>query len=98
MTRYDLCLTWSWEHDADFVRLLEAACRVRKLSLLQVTPETVEPVLAQLIAGEVVLGAHFDFSAHDARFERLFAWAREQGIRRINPPEVGDWAEDKATM
>src|SRR5258706_733013 len=98
MIRYDLCLTWSWEHDADFVRLLESACRARRLTFLQVTPKSVEEVLAQLAAGQIVFGAHFDFSANAACFEPLFRWAREQGIQRINPPEVGDWAEDKATM
>ena len=98
MIRYDLCLSWSWKYDADFARLLEAACRARGLTFLAVTPKSVEQVLAELGAGRVTLGAHFDFSAHDACFEPLFRWAREQGIRRINPPEVGDWAEDKATM
>jgi glutathione synthase/RimK-type ligase-like ATP-grasp enzyme len=98
MKYYDLCLTWSWKYDADFVRLLESACRARRLTLLQVTPETVEQVLAELAAGRLTFGAHFDFSAHQALFESLFRWAREQGIQRINPPEIGDWAEDKATM
>lgn len=98
MKYYDLCLTWSWKHDADFVRLLDSACQARGLTFLQVTPESVESILAGLATGELTFTAHFDFSAHDVRFEPLFRWAREQGIQRINPPEVGDWAEDKATM
>jgi glutathione synthase/RimK-type ligase-like ATP-grasp enzyme len=98
MKYYDLCLTWSWKYDADFVRLLESACRARRLTFLQVTPESVEQALAELAAGQLTFRAHFDFSAHQAYFEPLFRWAREQGIQRINPPEIGDWAEDKATM
>ena len=95
---YDLCLTWYWKYDADFVRLLEAACRERQLTFLQVTPESIEQVLTELAAGRLTFGAHFDFSMHDVRFEALFRWVRERGIQRINPPEIGDWAEDKATM
>jgi hypothetical protein len=98
MTCYDLCLTWSWKCDADFARLLETACLARRLTFLQVTPELLDEALTGLASGGVAIGAHFDCSAHDTRFEPLFRWAREQGIYRINPPEVGDWAEDKATM
>lgn len=98
MKHYDLCLTWSWKYDADFVRLLAAACRARRLTFLPVTPESVDQVLAELAAGQLSCGAHFDFSAHAACFAPLFRWAQERGIQRINPPEIGDWAEDKATM
>jgi len=98
MICYDLCLTWSWKCDADFARLLEAACLARRLTFLQVTPDLLDDVLTWLTSGGIAIGAHFDCSAHDARFEPLFRWAREQRVYRINPPEVGDWAEDKATM
>jgi glutathione synthase/RimK-type ligase-like ATP-grasp enzyme len=98
MTRYDLCLTWSWKYDADFVRLLDTAFRARRLSLLQVTLENVEAILPQLASGQVSFSAHFEFSAHDPRFEPVSRWAREHNLYRINPPELGDWAEDKATM
>lgn len=98
MSHCDLCLTWSWKYDADFARLLEAACQTHGLTFLAVTPETVQQTMLELTAGRITLGAHFDFSAHDARFEALFRWAREHDLRRINPPELGDWAEDKATM
>ena len=39
MDSYDLCLAWNWEYDHDFVVLLEAACRSRDVSLLQITPD-----------------------------------------------------------
>ena len=98
MTRYDLCLTWSWKYDADFVRLLETACQAHHLTLLPVTLETFEEVLPKLVSGELSFAAHFEFSAHDPRFEPVDRWAREHNLYRINPPEMGDWAEDKATM
>ncbi len=98
MIPYHLCLTWSWEYDADFVRLLESACQRRRLTILHVTPETLENILPKLAAGLVTFGAHFDCTAHDPRFEPVFSWARQHSVQRINPPELGDWAEDKATM
>jgi len=98
MIYYDLCLTWSWKCDADFACLLETACQARKLTFLQVRPESLDDVMKGIASGEIAIGAHFDCSAHDARFEPLFRWARERGAYRINPPEVGDWADDKATM
>ena len=98
MTCYDLCLTWSWKCDADFACLLETACQARGLTFLQVRPEALDDILKGLASGEMTIGAHFDCSVHDARFEPLFRWVRERGAYRINPPEVGDWAEDKATM
>ena len=98
MICYDLCLTWSWKCDVDFASLLETACQARKLAFLQITPESLDEALTGLASGGISFAAHFDCSAHDARFEPLFHWARERGVYRINPPEVGDWAEDKATM
>ncbi len=98
MTHYDLCLTWSWKYDADFVRLLESACRARRLTFLPVTLETLDDLLPKLASGQVSFGAHFEFSAHDLRFEPVDRWARDHNLFRINPPELGDWAEDKATM
>jgi hypothetical protein len=98
MNRYDLCLTWTSEYDFDFVCLLEAACQKRGLTVLHVTSETLGKVLPELAGGQLNFGSHFDCSAHDLRCEPVFVWAREHGIYRINPPELGDWAEDKATM
>lgn len=95
---YDLCLTWSWPYDADFVNLLEAACRARRLAFLPVTFESLDGVLAGLATGEIDFNAHFEFSNHDPRYEPVVRWARKRGRFQINPPETGDWAEDKATM
>ncbi len=49
MTNYDLCLTWNWEYDADFVELLDGACQSHGLSLLQVTPENLSEIMQSLV-------------------------------------------------
>jgi dipeptidyl aminopeptidase/acylaminoacyl peptidase len=99
MPHYDLCLTWNWEYDADFVRLLETACRAHGLSLLQVTEDKLATVLSGLDNGEITFGAFLDRASEvDARFLPIEAWAFTQDAYRINPREASLWSEDKATM
>jgi len=98
MAHFDLCLNWSWEYDADFVRLLETACQARGLSVLHVTPQTLASVVPALEAGEISFSVYLDRSEHDTPNEPVFRWAQDHGIYRINPPEAAACAEDKATM
>jgi hypothetical protein len=99
MSRYDLCLTWNWEYDADFIHLIEAACVARGLSLLQVTPQSLEQVLAGLENGEIAFRTLFDrASESDPRFQPLVDWATRHRVFRINPQERTIWSGDKATM
>jgi hypothetical protein len=96
---FDLCLAWNWEYDADLAAFLEAACRERGLSLLQVTPDNLAEVWQSLLSGELVVGALFDRASDDqAPFLSLVDWARAHGVRRINPRERALRAWDKATM
>ncbi len=96
---YDLCLAWNWEHDADFVALLEAAGRAYGGSLLQVTPENLAGVLAGLREGRLAVRTLLDrASDSDERFLELAQWARTQGLRRLNPYERARRAWDKAAM
>lgn len=83
---YDLCFAWNWEYDADFAALLAGACRDSGLTLLEVTPETIEPVIFKLDAQEDSFRALFDrASDSDERFyplahlaERCAAWSLNQ--------------------
>jgi hypothetical protein len=98
MTHYDLCLSWFWEYDADFVRLIESACQARGISVLQVTPQSLESVILALETGQITFAAYLDRTDHEAPYEPVFRWAREHFSHRINPLEAAVWAEDKATM
>ena len=96
---YDLCITWNWEYDADFVALLEMACRERGLSLLQITPDNLGSAWQALASGELTFRTLFDrASDDDPRFMPIVAWAREHSVRRINVQERARRAWDKATM
>jgi hypothetical protein len=99
MSRYDLCLAWNWEFDADFVHLIEAACAARGVSLLQVTPQTLEQVLAGLECGEISFKTLFDrASESDKRFQPLVNWASRHRSHCVNPQKRTLWSGDKATM
>jgi hypothetical protein len=99
MSRYDLCLAWNWEYDADFVHLIEAACAVRGVSLLQVTPQSLEPVLAGLQGGEITFTTLLDrASESDSCFQPLADWAARHGVFCLNPQKRTLWSADKATM
>jgi hypothetical protein len=99
MSHYDLCLAWNWEYDADFVRLIEAACTARGMSLLHVKPETLGQVLANLENGEIKFSVLFDrASESDPHFQPLVNWADKQNTFCINPQKQTTWSWDKATM
>jgi hypothetical protein len=99
MSRYDLCLAWNWEYDADFVHLIEVACAARGVSLLQVAPESLDQVLAGLENGEISYNTFFDrASESDPRFQPLVDWATRNRSFCINPQKGTLWSGDKATM
>ena len=99
MSHYDLCLAWNWEYDADFVRLIEAACNTRSMSILHVRPETLGQVLAGLENGETNFSVLFDrASESDPHFQPLVDWAGKQKTFCINPQQQTAWSWDKATM
>lgn len=99
MPTFDLGLAWSWKYDADFVALLEAACKRRGLTMYSVTPDTVSDTLACITAGELALGAFFD-RASDAEpaFLPLVEWVTANVRCLVNPFAAARRAWDKATM
>ena len=99
MSRYDLCLAWNWEYDADFVRLIEAACAARGVSIIQVTPDNLDQVLAGLENKEILFRTLFDrASDSDVRFQPLVSWAARHRSFCVNPQKRTIWSGDKATM
>ena len=95
---YNLCLPWYWEYDIDFVRFVENASHEQGISFHQVTPDNVLEFITALYKGEVSFDTLLDRSQGDDRFLPINNWAREYSKRRINPPEISKWSEDKATM
>jgi hypothetical protein len=99
MLRYDLCLAWNWEYDADFVHLIEVACAARGVSLLQVTPDSLDQALAGLENKEISYKTLLDrASESDCRFQPLVDWAARHRSFCMNPQKRTIWSADKATM
>ncbi|MFH2101822.1 MAG: hypothetical protein ABIJ39_00490 [Chloroflexota bacterium] len=99
MPRYDLCLAWSWEYDADFVQLLAKTCTGRGLTLFQVTPANLIEVMLEISVGEISFACFLDrASDSNPAFQSLADSVRRRNIHRINPQELCRWADDKATM
>jgi hypothetical protein len=99
MSGYDLCLVWNWEYDADFVSLLDSACRSHGISLMQITPENLIQHLRALIDKRISFRTFFDrASDSDPRVMPIVQWARDNAVYRINPYEHATRTWDKATM
>ncbi|HEY5728453.1 MAG TPA: hypothetical protein VIS72_00265 [Anaerolineales bacterium] len=95
---YDLCLPWYWEYDIDFVRFVEEACNEHGLTVWQINPDNLLESITALYKGERTFSVLLDRSQGDDSFLPINNWAREYDKRRINPPELSKWSEDKATM
>ena len=99
MIRYDLCLAWNWEYDADFVALLEAACSTRDLSLWQVTPANVSAALDELSAAQASFSSFLDRASEaDPCFLPLVDWATGHSLFEINSHKRAVHVANKASM
>jgi hypothetical protein len=96
--RYDLCLSWYWQYDEDFVRYIEQACAAHDLALWQITPRNILDAITLIYSGQSGFQTLLDRAVDDLRFEPVRRFAKENHLRRINPVEISHWAEDKATM
>jgi len=96
---YDLCLAWNWEHDADFVRILDSACAARGRTLLDVSARNLRELLPLLSERSAGFRLFLDrASESDSSYLPLVDAAKLLGARRLNPRELADRAYDKAAM
>jgi len=99
MEAYDLCLAWNWEYDADFVKLLNLACKSHGLSLVQITPENLLHRMQSITNKEIVFQIFFDrASDSDARFIPVVEWACNHVVHHINFHKLACRAWDKVAM
>ncbi len=98
MATFDLCLTWYWLYDHDFVRFIEEASASHQVRLWEITPANILDAVNELYAGTTTFATLLDRAADDMRFEPIRRFAAQHGSHRLNPPEFSHWSEDKATM
>jgi hypothetical protein len=111
MNIYNFCIAWNWEHDADFVKIMESTCQARGLSVFLVNPDNLSEVLQALACRELSFQAYFDRASDtDVRFISLAELLRHQfencetvkeGLPKpplyINPHEKAYHFSDKAS-
>ena len=95
MQHFDLCLNWYWEHDGDFVHMVETACALKNISIYQATPLNLLETTSALHEGKMTIGALFDRGNDDLRFEPIRRFVKQSSIFFINPPEVAFEFEQK---
>jgi len=96
---FDICLATDWEHDKDFLCLLDASLRGRGLSTYIVWPHNLEKVLQALRSGSMGFRFVLDRgSATSPEFLELYQVLSGTGARFLDDPGTILWASDKATM
>lgn len=99
MTCYDLCVAWNWKYDADFIACLDAACTSNGLRFLQITPDSLAPLLAGLHDGSIDFKMIFDrASDDDTRFFTVVEWSIHRGKLWINAHEHAFRSWNKADL
>lgn len=98
MVTYDLCITWYWLYDHDFIQFMGEACAAQGVTLWQITPANILQAVNELYTGQTIFNSLIDRANDDLRFEPIRRFAIENNLHRINKPELSHWSEDKATM
>ena len=98
-SRYDLAISYDWEYDRDFVRLVEESARARGLRTAVISPADAGRALEAVHSGRLGFRVFLDrASGASADFVALQAQAAEKGADVIEGLDKLRWASDKATM
>ena len=96
---FDLAVSWDWEFDAEFIRILEHRVLARALRIYSISHHNVAETTHRIHRGELAFGTLLDRSTEtDEHFASLMRALRKTPTAFINPPEALVHANDKATM
>ncbi|MFN0157525.1 MAG: RimK family alpha-L-glutamate ligase [Bacteroidota bacterium] len=100
MTEYfHLAVAWDWEHDKEFVRILEQQMHAHRLLFYSISHHNTHETLRRLQRGEIEFGGFLDrASDSDENFLPLARFMRKSKAYYINPTDLVQHAMDKATM
>jgi hypothetical protein len=98
-SRYDLAITFDWEFDKDFIRLVEESSRNRGLKTIAIAPAEVARAVEAFRSGQLDFRVLLDrASGSSPEFISLQTLAGERGRDVIEGLDKLRWASDKATM
>lgn len=96
---FDLAVAWDWEHDREFVHILESQIQAHHLLFYSISHHNLHETLRKLQSRELSFGAFLDRASDaDEKFLPLSRHIRKTSTLFINPPESIQSAVDKATM
>jgi len=96
---FDLAVAWDWEHDAEFVSLLEAQIHAHHFRFYSVSHHNVHDTLRRLQKGTLAFGAFLDRASDaDENFVPLAKHVKKSATLFLNHPDAVQHAIDKATM
>jgi glutathione synthase/RimK-type ligase-like ATP-grasp enzyme len=96
---FDLSVAWDWEHDREFISILEEQLHARRLSFYSISHHNVHETLRRLQKETLTLGAFLDRASDaDEKFLPLARHIKKTSAHYINHPDAVHLAIDKATM
>ncbi len=96
---YHLAIAWDWEHDADFVAMLESQIQSHRMLSYSISHHNVHETLKKMQKEELQFGAFLDRAGDgDEKFPPFAKAIGKTSAIFINHPHVVHHAIDKATM
>ena len=98
-TEFDLAVSWDWEFDGDFIRMLEEQLHRRRLRMYSISHHNMQETAKRVQKGELRFRAFLDrVGDAEGYFSAVTRAIRSTPARLINPPDALTHANDKATM
>jgi glutathione synthase/RimK-type ligase-like ATP-grasp enzyme len=96
---FDLGVAWDWEHDSEFICILEAQTHNHHLRFFSISHHNVHESLKRLQKGTLSFGAFLDRASDaDENFLPLARYLKKSSLLFLNHPDAVHHAIDKATM
>jgi glutathione synthase/RimK-type ligase-like ATP-grasp enzyme len=96
---FHLAVAWDWEHDRDFVTILESQLHAHHMLCYSISHHNTQETLRRHQKGDLSFGAFLDrASDSDEAFVPLVRAVAKSNTSFVNHPEAVHYAADKATM
>jgi hypothetical protein len=96
---FDLAVSWDWEYDTEFIRILEQHTHAEGLRFYSVSHHNASETAQRIQRNELSFGSFLDRAPEtNDHFSALIRALRKTPTFFINPPDALIHANDKATM
>ena len=96
---FDFAVAWDWEHDREFISILETQVHANDLRFFSISHHNVHETLKRLQTGTLHFGTFLDRASDtDENFIPLVRYLKKSHALFLNDPDAVQHAIDKATM